>query len=43
MVYLLAPQSSSLQMGTTKFQQEYVAGSFVIDTMLDSTHYKLRD
>ena len=32
----------SLQTGTTKFQQDYV-GLLVINTLLDSTHHKLRD
>ena len=42
LVYVFAPHASSLQSGTTKFRQDFI-GPLVIDTVLDSTHYKLRD
>ena len=41
-IYLLALHVSSLQTGTAKIHQDYVV-SLVIDNLLDSTHYKLRD
>ena len=41
-VYLLAPHASFPSTGTTRFSQGYV-GPSVTDTVLDSTHYKLRD
>ena len=42
MVYLLAPDSSALQMSTTKFRQDFI-GPLFIDTTLDKTHYRLKD
>ena len=42
LVYLLAPTASTLQLGTTKFRQDFI-GPLVIDTPLDKTHYKLKD
>ena len=42
LVYLLASHASSLQTRAIKFQQHY-GGSLVIDTVLDSTHFILRD
>ena len=41
-VYLHVPHASFLQTGITKFGQDYT-GLLVIDTVLDSTHYKFRD
>ena len=40
--YLLAWHTSSLHTGTANFQEDYV-GPLVIDTVLDSTQYKLTD
>ena len=42
MVYLLASHSSALQMSTTKFWQDFI-GPLFIDTVLDKTHYRLKD
>ena len=42
MVYLLAPHSSALQIGTTKFQQGFI-GPFFVYTTVDKTHYSLKD
>ena len=42
MVYLLAPHASALQINTTKFKQDFI-GSLFIDTILDKTHYRLKD
>ena len=42
MVYLLAPHSSALQTNTTKFRQDFI-GPLFIDTILDKTHYRLKD
>ena len=42
MVYLLAPHSSALQTSTTKFRQDFI-GPLFIDTILDKTHYRLKD
>ena len=42
MVYLLAPHSSTLQMSTVKFRQDFIVPLF-IDTTLDKTHYRLKD
>ena len=42
MVYLLAPDSSALQMSTMKFRQDFI-GPLFIDTTLDKTHYRLND
>ena len=42
MVYLLAPHSLALQMGTMKFRQDFI-GPLFIDTALDKTHYRLKD
>ena len=39
MVYLLAPHSSTLQMNTMKFKEDFI-GPLFIDTALDKTHYK---
>ena len=41
-VYLLAPHSSALQTDTTKFKQDFI-GPLFINTVLDKTHYKLKD
>ena len=41
-VYLITHHASSLQMGTTKFHQDY-ACSFIISTVVNSTLYKLRN
>ena len=42
MIYLLAPHSSTLQMSTTKFRQDFI-GLLFIDITLNKTHYKLKD
>ena len=42
MVYLLAPQASTLQTNTTKFKQDFI-GPLFIDTALDKMHYRLKD
>ena len=42
MVYLLAPHSSTLQMSTMKFRQDFI-GPLFIDTTLDKMHYRLKD
>ena len=42
MVYLLAPSSSALQTGTTKFKQDFI-GPLFIDTALDKAHYRLKN
>ena len=42
MVYLLAPHASALQTNTTKFKQDFI-GPLFIDTVLDKTHYRLKD
>ena len=42
MVYLLVPHSSALQTDTTKFKQDFI-GPLFIDTVLDKTHYRLKD
>ena len=42
MVYLLAPHASALQMNTTKFKQDFI-GPLFIDTVLEKTHYRLKD
>ena len=42
MIYLLAPYSSALQIGTTKFKQDFI-GPLFIDTAIDKTHYRLKD
>ena len=42
MVYLLAPNLSTLQIDTTKFKQNFI-GPLFIDTALDKTHYRLKD
>ena len=42
MVYLLAPHSSELQTDTMKFKQDFI-GPLFIDTVLDKTHYRLKD
>ena len=42
MVYLFAPHSSALQMSTMKFKQDFI-GPLFIDTVLDKTHYRLKD
>ena len=42
MVYLLAPDSSALQMSTMKFRQDFI-GPLFIDTTFDKTHYRLKD
>ena len=42
MVYLLAPHSLALQTNTTKFRQDFI-GPLFIDTILDKTHYRLKD
>ena len=41
-VYLLALHSSALQMSTMKFRQDFI-GPLFIDTVLDKTHYRLKD
>ena len=41
-VYLLAPHASALQMNSTKFKQDFI-GPLFIDTVLDKTHYRLKD
>ena len=42
LVHLLEPHASSLQIGTSEFQQDNVY-PLVTDTVLDSIHYTLRD
>ena len=42
MVYLLAPHSSTFQTDTTKFKTDFI-GPLFIDTVLDKTHYRLKD
>ena len=42
MIYLLAPHSSVLQTNTTKFKQDFI-GPLFIDTVIDKTHYRLKD
>ena len=42
MVYLLAPHASALQTNTTKFKQDFI-GLLFIHTVLDKTHYRLKD
>ena len=42
LVHLVAPHASSLQKGATRFQQDYM-DLLGIDTVLDSTQYKMRD
>ena len=42
MIYLLAPHSSALQTGTTKFKQDFI-GPLFVDTAIDKTHYRLKD
>ena len=42
MVYLSAPNASALQTNTTKFKQDFI-GPLFIDTVLDKTHYRLKD
>ena len=42
MVYLPAPHSSALQTNTIKFKQDFI-GPLFIDTVLDKTHYRLKD
>ena len=42
MVYLLAPHSSALKISTMKFRQDFI-GPLFIDTILDKTHYRLKD
>ena len=42
MVYLLAPHSPALQPSTTKFRQDFI-GPLFIDTVLNKTHYGLKD
>ena len=42
LVYLLSPHSSNLQTDTLKFNQDFV-GPLAIDTVLDDTHYLLKD
>ena len=41
-VYLLAPDTSSLQTGTMKFRQDFI-GPLVVKIRLDTTHYTLSD
>ena len=42
LIYLLAPHASLLQTDTLKFNQDFV-GPLVIDSVLDDTHYLLKD
>ena len=42
MIYLLAPHSSTLQIDTTKFKQDFI-GPLFVDTALGKTHYRLKD
>ena len=42
MVYLLAPHVSALQTNTSKFKQDFI-GPLFIDTVLNKTHYRLKD
>ena len=42
MVYLLAPHPSALQTNTMKFRQHFI-GPLFIETILDKTHYRLKD
>ncbi len=42
LVAILAPMAAALTMNLRKFQRDYV-GSLVIDTVIDPTHFKLRD
>ena len=42
MVYLPAPHLSALQTDATKCKQEFI-GPLFIDTVLDKTHYGLKD
>ena len=42
MVYLLAMHASVLQTNTTKFKQDFIS-PLLIDTVLDKTHYRLKD
>ena len=42
MVYLLAAHSSALQTSTMKFRQDF-NGPLFIDTVLNKTHYRLKD
>ena len=42
MVYLLALHASALQTNTMKFKQDFI-GPLFIDTVLDKTHYRLKD
>ena len=42
MIYLLAPHSSALQTDTTKFKQDFI-GPVCVDTVIDKTHYRLKD
>ena len=41
-LYLLAPHSSALQTSTAKFRQDFI-GPLFIDTILDKTHYRLKN
>ena len=42
MIYLLAPHSSALQTSTMKNRQDFI-GPLFVDTILDKTHYGLKD
>ena len=42
MVYLLALHASALQTSTIKFKQDFI-GPLFIGTVLDKTHYRLKD
>ena len=42
MVYLLAPYSAAYQTSTMKFRKDFI-GPLFIDTILDKTHYRLKD
>ncbi len=39
---VLAPTAAALAMNSRKFRRDYV-GPLVIDTIIDPTHFKLRD
>ena len=42
LVAVLAPMAAALAMNSRKFHRDYV-GPLVIDTVIDSMHFKLRD
>ena len=41
-IYLLATNSSALQIYTAKFKQDFI-GPLFVDTAIDKTHYRLKD